>query len=96
MWTGAAGVHTAEASERARARAWCDYVKNTWDRPNDDVFLFDFFELESGGGDSLLPEYDTGDGYPNAACSAMVAPKFCQRVIDVTQGLGDQRPLTGV
>ncbi len=95
VWTGAAGVSSAALEERQRARAWCDYVKNTWDQADDNIFIFDFFELESGGGNCLLPEYDTGDGHPNATCSAMAAPKFCQRLIDVAQGLGDSRPLTG-
>lgn len=96
VWTGAAQVATDvdEASAR-RARTFFQWVRETWDEPGDNIFVWDFYTLETGGSLYLRPEFASGDAHPNESFSARVAPLFCQRVVDVIQGRGDTASITG-
>ncbi|MHC5009971.1 MAG: hypothetical protein ACYTG6_03355 [Planctomycetota bacterium] len=96
LWTGAALVEseTDEAAAR-RARSFFDWVKGTWDEKGDNIFLWDFHELETEGGLYLKDAYAQGDSHPNEAFSRRVAPLFCQRIVDVLAGQGDETSLTG-
>jgi hypothetical protein len=98
VWTGAALVEAStNEAEGTRARQFFTWVKETWDVPGDNIFVWDFFELETEGGLYLLDEHaaSAGDSHPNATFSATVAPYCAQRIVDVIQGLGDARSLTG-
>ncbi|HRS05334.1 MAG TPA: hypothetical protein P5336_13265 [Treponema sp.] len=59
--------------------------------------MFDFWQLETGGGLYLLASNaeNAGDDHPNAAFCTATAPKFAERICDVLQGRGDLDPLTG-
>jgi hypothetical protein len=98
VWTGAALVEasTSEA-EATRAREFFTWVKETWDEPGDNIFVWDFFELETDGGIYLTGEHagSSSDSHPNATFSAEVAPLFGQRVVNVIRGLGDATSPTG-
>jgi len=96
LWTGAALI-AAESSEEkgARAREFFTWVKEEWDEPGDNIFLFDFFELETEGGNFLPAAYSAGDSHPNSDFAASVAPLFAKRVLDVIEGRGDMGSLTG-
>jgi len=96
VWTGAALVEAdTNEAEGTRARQFFTWVKETWDVPGDNIFVWDFFELETEGGLYLLDEHSAGDSHPGATFSATVAPYCAQRIVDVIQGLGDARSLTG-
>ncbi len=93
VWTLAANViaNTDEA-EAARARAFVEWVTDTWDEPGDNIFVWDFFELETRGGNVLLPDYaaSVDDSHPNhSPFAVMAAPIFSQRIVDVIEGRGD-------
>jgi len=98
VWTGAAQVAgaTNESSAR-RAGQFFDWVKQSWDEPGDNIYLWDFWQLETEGGFYLLDQYavSEGDSHPNERFAAEVAPFFAQRVIDVIEGRGDTGSLTG-
>jgi hypothetical protein len=98
VWTGAALVQneTDEASA-TRARTFFEWVKNAWDEAGDNIFIWDFYELETEGGLYLKNEYAAGpyDSHPNSTFSQSVAPLFCQRVVNVIEGRGDSTSLTG-
>lgn len=98
IWTGAALVQggTTE-SEGTRARAFFEWVKNQWDEPGDNIYVWDFFELETEGGIYLKDEYADvpSNSHPNAAFSQRVARYFGRRIVDVIQGRGDVGSLTG-
>lgn len=83
LWTGAAQTQNIDANQRARSRQFFDWVKNIWDETGDNIYIWDFYELETEGGDYILPEYSIGDGHPNSTFAATVAPYFCQRVVNV-------------
>jgi len=98
VWTFPALVETAtNVDDATRARDFTDWVKQTWDEPGDNIFLFDFRQLETGGGLYLTPENaaSANDSHPNETFGAATAPLFAQRIIDVIEGRGDTGSLTG-
>lgn len=102
VWTGAANVDPNPADsyqneEAERARGFFEWVRTEWDQPGDNIFVWDFWQLETGGG-LFLAEDDAespGDSHPSSAFGARVAPLFIQRLIDVIEGRGDTGSLTG-
>ena len=97
LWTGAAELQSATSEEMAlRARAFFDWVVDEWDEPGDNIYVWDFFDLETEGGIYLTPENGSSDSHPNATFAAEVAPLFCQRLVDVIRGVGDTAGTTGV
>ena len=98
VWTGAALVEPGtDAAEAGRARAFFDWIKNEWDEPGDNIFVWDFHQLETGGGLYLKPEHtsDPANSHPSEEFSRQTAPHFCQRIVDVLEGRGDTGSLTG-
>jgi hypothetical protein len=90
LWTGAAKLQS-EISEAMATRAseFFDWVVNEWDEPGDNIYTWGFYDLETGGGIYMKPENASSDSHPNATFAAAVAPLFCQRVVDVIEGSGD-------
>jgi len=98
VWTGAALTEATTSPEEARrTREFFDWVKAEWDEPGDNIFLWDFYELETEGGYYLKPEYASGpdNPHPTPDFGGRVAPLFGQRIIDVIDGKGDSTSLTG-
>ncbi len=96
LWTGAALVkgETDEDSAK-RAETFFKWVREKWDEPGDNIYIWDFRELETEGGLYLKTGYAQGDSHPNEKFSKQVAPLFCQRVVDVIRGAGDTGSVTG-
>jgi len=98
VWTGAAQVEGATTQAQAeQAEIFFDWVRDTWDEPGDNIYLWDFWELETEGGLYLLDEHaaSAADSHPNPTFSADVAPLFARRIVDVIEGLGDVNGITG-
>ena len=98
VWTGAALTQAATTEAQAVcARDFFQWVKQSWDRPNDNIFLWDFFELETGGGLYMNVEYanSPNDSHPNKYFAGMVAPLLCQRIVDVIYHQGKGTDLHG-
>jgi hypothetical protein len=86
VWTGAARVESNTTTEQAkRAKAFFDWVRNEWDTPDDNIFLWDFYELETEGTLYLKNENasDPANSHPGKDFAEKVAPLFCQRIIEV-------------
>lgn len=86
LWTGAVQVQSNITQEQAiRAKAFFDWVKNDWDTAYDNIFLWDFYTLETEGSLYLKNENASGshDSHPGKLFAKKVAPLFCQRIIDV-------------
>jgi len=113
VWTGAAlvddrsiknrirlflGMKSPARENAQRAADFFEWVRKEWDESGDNIFLWDFQELETEGGLFLKPEYahEPGNSHPNSAFSKRTAPLFCKRIIDVIQGRGDSSSLTGL
>jgi len=100
LWTGAAAVAGdpgSSAANAARSREFFTWVKNDWDTAGDNIYLWDFFELETEGDNTLKSAYAASatDSHPNSSFCNQVYPLFCQRVIDVIEGRGDTASITG-
>lgn len=98
VWTGAALVAgAADEGSAQRAQAFFDWVKGSWDEPGDNIYIWDFWQLETEGGLYLLDKYavSPSDSHTNEAFAARVAPLFGQRIVDVIEGRGDTGSLTG-
>jgi len=98
VWTGAALTEAATTPEQAqRAREFFDWVKAEWDEPGDNIFVWDFYELETEGGLYLKPQYASApdDSHPTPEFGQRVAPLLGQRIVDVIEGKGDSTSLTG-
>ncbi len=96
VWTGAVKVNMP--NDRAlRAKEFFDWVKNEWDEKGDNIFVWDFYALETEGDLHLKSEYAKSptDSHPNTEFCQKVVPKFAKRIIDVIQGYGDINPITG-
>ena len=98
VWTGAALVKGATTEEKAqRAKNFFNWVRYSWDEPGDNIFLWDFYQLETDGGLYMKDEYASGikDSHPNPSFSAKVYPLFCQRIVDIIETGGNKTTLTG-
>ena len=98
VWTGAALTAGATDGESARrARMFFEWVRDEWDEKGDNIYIWDFHELETDGGLYLKDEYAAGptDSHPNDSFARRVAPLLCRRIVDVIEGRGDETTLTG-
>lgn len=86
VWTLAAQIEAETDKEHAtRAEEFVNWVKDEWDEEGDNIYVFDFWQLETEGGLYLKTEYSDGDSHPNASFSETVAPKLAQSIIDIIE-----------
>lgn len=86
VWTGAALTKASTTLAQAqRAKEWTDWVKNQWDEEGDNIFIFDFEQLETEG--ELYLKYPSGkkDSHPDENLSKTAASEFVKRIIEVIQ-----------
>jgi len=98
VWTGAVLTKESTDPESAqRAKDFFTWVKQQWDEPGDNIFLWDLYELETEGGLYFKDEYASTakDPHPSVAFSTKVYPFFCKRITDVIEGRGDSASITG-
>lgn len=98
VWTGAAEQSGNCSEEQAeRLKAFHDWIIGTWDEKGDNIYVFDFWQLETGGGLYLLAAnaVNSGDDHPNETFCIATAPRFAERICDVLQGRGDLDSRTG-
>lgn len=98
VWTPPAVLQIHTYKEQAeRAKEFSEWIKNVWDEKGDNIFVWDFRELQVEGGLYLKTEYalDENDSHPNRKFSKAVAPYFCKRIVDVIENRGDVASLTG-
>jgi len=98
VWTPTALVENdSNKDEAERANEFSEWVKTIWDTKGDNIYLWDFRELQTEGGLFFKNEYSSGsnDSHPNREFSKTVAPYFCKRIVNVIEGNGDNTSLTG-
>lgn len=86
VWTGAALIQSQTNEQEAkRAMEFFEWVKSEWDQPNDNIFIFDFRNIETEGGLYLKPEYATSnsDSHPNKTLSEKSAELFVKRITEI-------------
>lgn len=97
-WTGAANVKAKTTPEYAqRTRTFFEWVKNEWDTEGDNIFIWDFYELETEGGLYLTDENARGsdNSHPGSEFSEKASVLLCQRIVDIIETNGQKTTLTG-
>jgi hypothetical protein len=98
LWTPPALNKSQTTEAKAlRLKAFAEWVVNEWDQPGDNIYLWDFYQLETEGGLYLNEKYATAsnDAHPNPGFSGKMAVLFSNRIVSVIEGKGDQNPLSG-
>ncbi len=92
VWTGAALVRQrSDERQGAAAKEFAGWVIEEWDEPGDNIFVWDFFALETEGGIFLQDRYAESEtnSHPNKSFAQKAAPLMCRRIVDVIEGRGD-------
>ena len=98
VWTGAVMTKERITEENGkRTREFFDWVKNEWDTEGDNIFVWDFYELETEGGIYLKPEHAVSgsDSHPNVDLAVKVIPLLGNRIVDVIENDGIKTNLKG-
>jgi hypothetical protein len=99
LFTGAAQTASIITEDEARrAREFFQWVTGQWDLPGDNIYLWDFYSLETEGGYYLNEEYASApdDPHPNAEFASKAVKLLFNRTIDVIETDGHQTHLSGV
>lgn len=98
VWTGAALVRSAvEEGAAARAQEFFSWVRDEWDQPDDNIYLWDFYSLQTEGGLYFKDEYASSpnDSHPGSEFAGRAAELLFNRIIDVIENNGTGTDLTG-
>ena len=98
LWTPTALAEKAtNIDEAKRANEFSEWIINDWDSEDDNIFLWDFRSLQVEGGHFFKTSYaeSNRNSHPNKEFSEMTAPYFCNRIVNVIEGKGDNTSLTG-
>lgn len=98
IWTGAVQVKSYISEEEAlRAKEFFGWVRDEWDLPGDNIYIWDFYSLQTEGGLYFLDEYASSptDSHPNEEFSSRVSNLLFKRIIDVIENEGTGTLLTG-
>jgi hypothetical protein len=98
VFTGAVQVKYYLPEEEAiRAREFNDWVRLEWDQPDDNIYLWDLYELQTEGGLYFKDEYAVSgeDSHPNITFAGKAADLLFSRIIDIIESNGNTTLLTG-
>lgn len=98
LFTGAAQVASNISAEMAeRAREFFNWVKEEWDIPDDNIYLWDLYKLQTEGGLYFKDEYamSSQNSHPNTSFVQKVTPLLFHRIIDVIENGGKGTEITG-
>jgi len=98
LFTGAAQVKNSVTEDEAlRTRDFFEWVINEWDTPDDNIFLWDLYNLETEGGLYLKEEYakSSVDSHPNKEFALKASELILNRITDVIENNGKKTKLTG-
>ena len=98
LFTGAAQVKMHIKEDQAiRAREFFRWVREEWDQPDDNIYIWDLYSLETEGDLYFKDEYASApdDSHPNAEFSAKASKLLFKRIVDVIENDGELSSLTG-
>jgi hypothetical protein len=98
VFTGAAQIKSnISESEAVRAKEFFKWVTEEWDLPNDNIFIWDLYSLQTEGGIYFKEKYavSESDPHPNETFSEKVSHVLFNRIIDVIEQNGSLTSLTG-
>ncbi len=91
VWTGAAlNKEKTTEDNGERAREFFHWVKLEWNQDGDNIYIWDFWELETEGGIYLKDEYARrpADSHPNSSFNSKASKFLAKRIIDVIENNG--------
>ena len=89
LWSPVVQVkNNIKPEEAKRTNDFYNWVINEWEEKGDNIFIWDFYSLETEGGLYFKDEYSVSpnDSHPNKQFVGRVAPLFAQFIIDVADG----------
>jgi hypothetical protein len=98
LFTGAAQVKSnLKEDEALRAKEFFSWVKDEWDLPGDNIFIFDIYGMETEGGLYLKNEYavSPNDSHPNGKFTGRAVRLLFNRITDVIETDGSKTLLSG-
>jgi len=98
LFTGAAQVQGSISEEDAmRAKEFFTWVVQEWDQPDDNIFIWDLYTLETEGGLYFVDKYAVSrtDAHPNGDFAAISVRLLYSRIIDVIENNGKKISPTG-
>ncbi|WP_291751494.1 hypothetical protein [Cellulomonas sp. 73-92] len=98
VWTLPPKVATdTDPATAELARQFASWVREEWDQPGDNVFLWDYRAIAAPDDLYLPAAWAVGerDSHPGTELSQRAAALFVQRLVDVAAGRGDRTPATG-
>lgn len=98
VFTGAVQVKANITEEEAlRAKSFFTWVKENWDQPDDNIYLWDLYELQTEGGIYFKDEYarKATNSHPNREFAGRSVKLLFNRIIDVIEKNGTGTSLTG-
>ncbi len=98
IWTPTVLVKSKMSKAQAERLAdFVDWIINTWNEKGDNIYLWDFYSLETGNEKYMKNEYakTESDSHPNEFFAKMASGLLCNRIIDVLHNDGKNTTLTG-
>ncbi len=98
LFTGAALVKSAVTEDEAqRAKEFFSWVIEEWDIPNDNIYLWDLYNLQTRGDLYFNDEnaVSSDDSHPNKVFAGEVSPLLFNRIIDVIENEGKGTLISG-
>jgi hypothetical protein len=98
LFTGAAQVKSQVSEDDARrAKEFFEWVVKEWDLPDDNIYIWDFYNLQTEGGIYLRDDnaYSVNNSHPNVIFSGYATELLFYRIIDVIKTNGSETTLTG-
>jgi hypothetical protein len=98
VFTGAAQVKSGiTEGEAERAKEFFNWVVNKWELPNDNIYLWDFYGIQTEGGLYFKDEYavSPNNSHPNEEFAGRAAVLLFNRIIDVIEKDGHGTTLKG-
>jgi hypothetical protein len=88
IWTPSVHVKSQISEDEAkRTFEFYNWIIGEWKEKGDNIFVWDFYKLETEGGLYLKDEYSEGAGnsHPSSNFSSWVSPLFSKFIIDVIE-----------
>jgi hypothetical protein len=98
LFTGAALIkHFVSEEEAIRAKEFFTWVKDEWDLPGDNIYLWDLYTLQTEGDLYFKDEYavSTTNSHPNADFAGKADYLLFNRIKDIIENNGNGTLLTG-
>lgn len=98
VFTGAAQTQAnIKQDEAIRAKEFHQWVIKEWDKPGDNIYIWDLYDLQTEGGLYFRDDYAVSpyNSHPNREFAERASKLLFSRIIDIIDTQGDETQLTG-